>query len=562
MVSAEKFRKLISELFKPVCHYFKLYLTNRVWKIIKKMIKSLISAVFLILTLQIYAQPELEIEPGKIEFEDVFHRFKKVYFINEGNQSLAIDSISYLQNRYFLRWDLYNTYPIWVMPGDTLGMDCILSEYYNVTVLDTVDTMFVYVDYQPEPLRVKMKINFYEQSYAAGTIKGTVTDAGVPAANIPVYFMKDGVDLFSSTNTDVYGRYEAVLPPGEYLAAASFNTENLFFSGNTRNPFSAAVHRVKKDSIYTVDISRAVVPAPGFSISGVVVDSISGYSVGKGVVVIRKGKHNPNKPRSDADSTDEVYAAVTGFRGVYTVSNIENAGHYFAQAFSNYFVPSYFTADSTSAVFWQQADSIFVNANVNNVNFAMKRDSAFGDGRISGVIQPGLRDEINQALLLYASSPANGLIYSSGIGFSDNSFILPKLPYGIYDLRAQSIYNPDLIIASLEITPQTTSISNVTILLTDAEENPHQAGTYLLMNNYPNPFNPGTRVSVELQKSIIGEISLFSISGEKVLTLIEGELPAGKSEYLLNLTGYSSGVYFLHLQTAGRSISKKIVMLK
>lgn len=561
MVSAEKLRKLISDWLKIKCHYFRLYLTNLVWKIIKKMIKSLISVLFILSTVHLYAQPELKIKPGKIEFEDVFHRLEKVYFINEGNSLLFIDSITYLQNRYFLRWDSYSAYPIILTPGDTISMDCILSEYYNVSPQDTVDTMFVYANYTPEPLQVKMKINFYEENYAGGIIRGTVLTNGNPAPETPVYLLKDGAHVFRSVTTDPYGEYEFDVPPGVYLVAAAYNSNNLYFAGNTPNIFAAEKYKVMRDSVYTADIEIVNTLPLGFTVEGVVLDSVSGYPVDKGVVVIRKGKHNPNKPVF-ADSSDEIYTAISGNRGVYKISGIAVPGYYFAQAFSNYFTPSYFRNDSNSAVFWQNADSILINSNKFEINFTLLRDSSYGDGSISGSIQGGGIENIYNPLLFYARTVSNNIIYSSGISFADNTFTLPKLPYGTYILQAQSIYQPDLGIGVLEISPQNTTISNVTIYLTDADDDQEQPEEYILLHNFPNPFNSGTKILVEIRNPADGEITLYSSAGEELETVYSGRFSSGQTEYKLDMSGYASGIYFLRFSTSKIHRTIKLMLLK
>ena len=79
-------------------------------------------------SLLLIAQPRLEITPDNIEFEDIFHRNKNVYFINTGDAPLIIDSLVYRNyHYYFLRFNKPWEYPVILQPNDSVKMDCILS---------------------------------------------------------------------------------------------------------------------------------------------------------------------------------------------------------------------------------------------------------------------------------------------------------------------------------------------------------------------------------------------------------------------------------------------------
>ncbi|QOJ30156.1 MAG: T9SS type A sorting domain-containing protein [Ignavibacteriales bacterium] len=522
------------------------------------MVKSLPVILLLVISSYIHAQPDLDIRPGKIEFEDRFSRFVKVWFLNEGNQPLEIDSISYLNQRYFIRWDSYNGYPMTLPAGDTLGMDCILSHYASIAVTDTVDTMFVYVNYRPDPVTVKIKIKFHDPDPPLGTASGSVVYQGMPVPGQPVYMFHEGLYQYASAVTDIYGNFSLQLPAGEYRIAAKHPEGNLIFSGNTGNPFAAQPVVVKRDSVSQTEIVLPAVTPTGFSVQGVVSDSVSVYPVDKGVVVIRKGKHNPGKI---LEETDNVYAALVDYRGNYTVRNINSAGYYFVQSFSDYFIPAYYKSGNYSPLLWQDADSIYVNSAVQDISLSMQRDSAYGDGRITGSVQAMANRISADAVVLYARSPQNAKIYATGISGTGNGFLLPKLPYGTYELLAQSIHLPDYLIGSLEITPAQTSITGVTINLTDAEESMPPA-EYALLSNYPNPFNPATTVRVELSRDTDLLLKVFDASGSEVMSIYAGFLLSGIHEFKTSFSGLSSGMYFVRMQGKGISKTAKLLLMK
>ncbi|HQQ86271.1 MAG TPA: NosD domain-containing protein, partial [Candidatus Marinimicrobia bacterium] len=73
-----------------------------------------------------------------------------------------------------------------------------------------------------------------------------------------------------------------------------------------------------------------------------------------------------------------------------------------------------------------------------------------------------------------------------------------------------------------------------------------------LHKNYPNPFNPVTTISYDLAKDVYVELAVYNMLGGKVITLVNGNQPAGS--YQLEWDGrdsrgliVSSGMYLLRI---------------
>ncbi|GBD92030.1 hypothetical protein BMS3Abin04_02763 [bacterium BMS3Abin04] len=91
--------------------------------------------------------------------------------------------------------------------------------------------------------------------------------------------------------------------------------------------------------------------------------------------------------------------------------------------------------------------------------------------------------------------------------------------------------------------------------------------TYKLMNNYPNPFNPSTAIEFAIPKTSNVELSVYNALGQKVATLVNGEVTQGVHRTVWNGltdTGESvaSGIYFYRLKSGEFSMSKKMILIK
>ncbi|MCG3153714.1 MAG: hypothetical protein DKINENOH_00304 [bacterium] len=85
---------------------------------------------------------------------------------------------------------------------------------------------------------------------------------------------------------------------------------------------------------------------------------------------------------------------------------------------------------------------------------------------------------------------------------------------------------------------------------------------YALEQNYPNPFNPSTTIAFALPKLSEVTLKIFDASGREVKTLVEGRLPAGRHEVVLDASPFSSGVYFYRLQAGEFSQTRRLTLVK
>ncbi|MCP4580814.1 MAG: T9SS type A sorting domain-containing protein [candidate division Zixibacteria bacterium] len=86
--------------------------------------------------------------------------------------------------------------------------------------------------------------------------------------------------------------------------------------------------------------------------------------------------------------------------------------------------------------------------------------------------------------------------------------------------------------------------------------------TTALNQNYPNPFNASTTVSFEIAHTGDVNLSIYNLMGQKVETLVEGNLNAGYYNITWNASEYSSGIYFYKLTTNTKTLTKRMTLLK
>jgi hypothetical protein len=86
--------------------------------------------------------------------------------------------------------------------------------------------------------------------------------------------------------------------------------------------------------------------------------------------------------------------------------------------------------------------------------------------------------------------------------------------------------------------------------------------TFALSQNFPNPFNPFTKIRYSLPRSEYVRIDVFNSTGQKVATLVEGKRSAGYHEVAFNATGLSSGLYIYKLKAGSFEQCRKMIILQ
>ncbi|MHB9013091.1 MAG: T9SS type A sorting domain-containing protein [Ignavibacteriaceae bacterium] len=97
---------------------------------------------------------------------------------------------------------------------------------------------------------------------------------------------------------------------------------------------------------------------------------------------------------------------------------------------------------------------------------------------------------------------------------------------------------------------------------TDVKEDKSQNFDYMLYQNFPNPFNPDTRIKYTLKSNGHAKIIVYDLAGKEVNVLIDEYKNAGPYEIKFTPKNLSSGIYYYKLFINNYMITKKMIYLK
>ncbi|HEY5123240.1 MAG TPA: T9SS type A sorting domain-containing protein [Ignavibacteria bacterium] len=91
---------------------------------------------------------------------------------------------------------------------------------------------------------------------------------------------------------------------------------------------------------------------------------------------------------------------------------------------------------------------------------------------------------------------------------------------------------------------------------------------FALYQNFPNPFNPTTKIKFDIAPfsrgagGVLTSLKVFDITGREIQTFVNEKLNPGTYEVTFDGSNYASGVYFYQLRTGDFVVTKKLILLK
>jgi hypothetical protein len=156
----------------------------------------------------------------------------------------------------------------------------------------------------------------------------------------------------------------------------------------------------------------------------------------------------------------------------------------------------------------------------------------------------------------YLFSIYTNTLYGSSDGGINWLYAGSNLPSSITNIYTFFAYSNKLYLF--------TNIGHIigTPILTDIEKSDITLMDFSLFQNFPNPFNPTTRIKYQIPELSLVSIKVFDVLGNEIATLVNEERPTGSYEVEFNGSGLPSGVYFYKLQTDSFIEIKKMLLLK
>lgn len=115
---------------------------------------------------------------------------------------------------------------------------------------------------------------------------------------------------------------------------------------------------------------------------------------------------------------------------------------------------------------------------------------------------------------------------------------------------AQLIYNGNFDDTNISGTPVSLNINH------------NIPSAYSLEQNFPNPFNPTTKITFSLPENSFVSLRVSNLIGLEVKSLVNGMMPAGIHEVVFDASALYSGVYFYTLKTGNFVQIRKMILIK
>ncbi len=84
----------------------------------------------------------------------------------------------------------------------------------------------------------------------------------------------------------------------------------------------------------------------------------------------------------------------------------------------------------------------------------------------------------------------------------------------------------------------------------------------LVLDAYPNPFNPTTTITFTIPQEGDVRVAVYDVTGRLVRVLAQGSMPAGRHQVRFEAGGLSSGLYLVRFDAPQRSLTRHLLLTK
>lgn len=228
------------------------------------------------------------------------------------------------------------------------------------------------------------------------------------------------------------------------------------------------------------------------------------------------------------------------------------------------FVPTFYP----STLDWHSATKIYPNTNLSGIALKVKRINNINNqvslsGKTIRVSSTNIQTPLNNAYVIvkngnnylgYRYSDAYGLFGFTGLQSGLNTIIAYKIGYSSDSITISTTSGNNYENIVLKLRPE--------YVLNISKNENIIPNTFELMQNFPNPFNPITKISFDIPYKSFTILNIYDINGRLVKSLVNRELTPGRYTIDWDASSNSSGVYFMKLDFDNSSSVKKMVLIK
>ncbi len=128
-----------------------------------------------------------------------------------------------------------------------------------------------------------------------------------------------------------------------------------------------------------------------------------------------------------------------------------------------------------------------------------------------------------------------------------------------YDKNGNNVIDAGDLVIDSKLTSHSLTVgpsSGINLISIDVPEK------YFLHPNYPNPFNPTTKINFDVARNSFVSVNIFDVSGKRIEKIAGSEMRAGKYEFTWNAENLPTGIYYCRMETENYSASVKLVLVK
>ncbi len=170
-------------------------------------------------------------------------------------------------------------------------------------------------------------------------------------------------------------------------------------------------------------------------------------------------------------------------------------------------------------------------------------------------------------LVSTGSSNPNDFESISGATYTEAPTTWTSYMYGLNDYANQTIRVAIQCVSDDAFVFMLDDFKVVSAGGTDNDDTTVPLFTNALKGNYPNPFNPETRISYSVEKAGKVTLEVYNILGQKVKTLVNDTKEAGSHSVVWNGqdsagNSVASGLYFYRMKSGTYSKTSKMILMK